>query len=255
MRRHVNGTDSHPAWHTLRTLADDPAVERAMIALIVFGSLTRDDWAAASDVDLAVVIPDDGDPMNTRRVIKRLWERRSPWRISPSIFTTATLEREAQRRPTFAAHLVDEGVVLAETPEFDWLEKVLIGSAFTDASTIEIELRERATDLELFYDLRRFNGEFVPMLAQLYSLSRSIVIGRLLQQGVSEYSWRRIFDLLADRCPHLAPELVTLRNLRPFYEHIHGQRLLTHRDQGVDPRAVQAAIHSLQIVIGVDAYV
>lgn len=250
IRRYIDGPDRHPAWHDLRDVAADLAVERGLIALILYGSLTRDDWATASDVDLAVIMRDDADPPRMRRMIKSLWECRSASTITPSTFTAATLTREAERRPTFAAHLVDEGIVIVETPAFAGLEKILIDAATADAPIIEKELRERASELDRLIDLRRFNGEFVPMLARLYSLARSIVIARLLQEGVPEYSWRKIFNTLADRRPDLALDLGRLRDLRPFYEHTHGRRRLSDRDQDVDPEFVQAAIRSIQLVTG-----
>ena len=252
IRRYTNARNRRSVWHDLFEVAADSIVKREVIAVILYGSLTRDDWMASSDVDLAVVVRDDADPLQMRRMIKNLWADRSISVITPSTFTCASLIREAERHPTFAAHLVDEGIVIIETHAFANLEKVLIAAATADGPVIEKELRERANELYRLTDLRRFNRQFVPMLARLYALARSIVIARLLQQGVSEYSWRQIFDTLATHRPDLALDLQRLRDLRPYYDHAHGRRRLADEDQDIDPEFVKAAIRSIKLLTRTD---
>lgn len=238
-------------WRALHSFTQDLVSSGGVVAVVLFGSVARSEESPTSDVDLVVVLEEGSRADDARRRIRnRVAHGWLDGRMAPAIFTQASLTREARRRPSFAAHLMDEGVVLYAAPTFVELEDALADAATPDAAAIAKELSDRAAALDRLSDLDRFNGEYVPTLSQLYSLSRSLVISRLLQEGTREFSWRRIFDVLSDRRPELRVELGRLRALRPYFEHVHGRRQLSDPELAVDSAVVQAAIEAVRTVSG-----
>jgi hypothetical protein len=236
-------------WREVVDAVGTAAADCQLVAAIVFGSLARGEHSRSSDVDVFVVLQPGIDPGAIRRRIRAAAAGTSiEATITPIFFTASALVAEARSRPSFAAHLRDEGVVVFETPAFAAVESGLGRASDLDHDAIETELAERTGVLDQLTDIERFNGEFVPALSQLYALSRSVVIVKLLQHGVPEYSWKRMFDVFADVRPDLRSDLRRLRALRPYYEHMHGRSELSDADQQVDPSYLEAAIDSVRAV-------
>ena len=182
-------------------------------AVVVFGSVARGDSAASSDFDVLVVVEDRA----ARRALVEDLDRshRSfPW---PLVLSRDALLDEVQARPSFVSHLLDEGVVVYGEQAWNDLRAELLPSSH-DEKALDRELRSRAGHLAPFARPERFVNSPVTALSQIYAIARSIVIVRLLQEDIHEYSWQRVFDAYAEVRPDLRGELQSLKALRPYYE-------------------------------------
>ncbi len=191
---------------------DDPSIR----SVAAFGSAARGESRAGSDLDLLVVRTESASPSQIRQAISDLLQD-SDVHASVIVRTADRLAEECRARPSFAAHLIDEAVVIYENGEWEGLAR-LLRQVSIDKVSLEREVRERASDLDVFAPIERFNGRYVAYGANLYAIGRSVVIARLLESGVHEYNWRRIFSLYSTVRPDLANELRRIATLRPFYE-------------------------------------
>lgn len=218
-----------------------------VVGVIVFGSLARSELTPSSDIDVLVVHEPEASAEDLREWIQQVAaEQKLPYRVTPVFFTREALLREFDKHPSFAAHLSDEGVVIPVRPEFDIVKQILQSPPARAA--LDRELSNCIRELKLFSDLDRFNSEFVPCLAQLYSLGRSIVIVKLLEHDVHEYNWRRLFDTYSKIRPDLNDDLNRVEELRSYYEHIQNRMDLPRDYRSVDKRYVGDAIESIATV-------
>jgi hypothetical protein len=83
--------------------------------------------------------------------------------------------------------------------------------------------------------IEHFRNSPVTAMSQIYGVARSLVIARLLERGVHEFSWRRAFDRYAELRPEMRGDLDALKRLRPYYEYARGRphATLPTRDIGV----------------------
>lgn len=206
----THGTE--PAW--VRERLWHAAEEPAVLGVALFGSTARGDGGENSDVDLLVV----RDPASTGREVKAgvLAAFGSSSAASLIVQTPAQLESEFATRPSFGLHLADEAVVLLEKEGWKGFD-ALFRSVAADPTALEREVQRRAGDLKVYERLVRFNGHYIGFMANMYAISRAVVIARLLQRDVHEYSWRSIFRIYSSYRPDLASDLELLEGLRPFY--------------------------------------
>lgn len=218
-----------------------------VLALIVFGSIARGDESESSDVDLIVLLDESVD---RKKIKKILFEAAAgtPFegRLTPIFFTPEKLAQELTRRPSFAGHLEDEGLLLFQAPRAKPLVQSLSSLPAITHSSLQEELRERTELLNQYKHLERLNNRFTPALAQLYALGRSVVIVKLMQQGVRQYNWGEIFDTLSERKLGLANDLDRIKRLRPYYEYVHDRHSDPEALPPVDEDEVQAVIASLR---------
>jgi nucleotidyltransferase-like protein len=223
----------------------------AIVGVVVFGSLARDELADASDIDVLVVHQASVSAADLRAAVRQsiasepLLHRLE--HVKPIFFTREALLDEMDRHPSFAAHLADEGLVLYRTAEFKPIGRILSSPPIT-RKALRGELATRLRQLRLFSDLDRFNGEFVPCLAQLYSIGRSVVIVKLLENDIREYSWRRVFDAYSEVRPELDTDLNRMATLRAYYEHVRNRSELPSERRNVDSGYVDRAIDSIEAV-------
>jgi predicted nucleotidyltransferase len=220
-----------------------------VLGVIVFGSLARHERTSDSDVDLIVVVAEASDRTSIRGVIAAISaDTGLAHQITPIFFTPAELVRELEQRPSFATHLADEGLIVHRTPDLEQVESALDPTNPVDEEALRAELRSRMKLLSQARHLDRFNGEFTPLLAQLYALGRSAVILKLLECGVRQYSWTTIFDTYAALRPDLGRDLERVRKLRKYYDHIHDRRELPVAEQQVGQDFVAEMISSISSI-------
>lgn len=237
-----------PVDQDVHQLVTELRRDQAVLGVIAFGSLARRELTATSDIDLLVVHDPSTSARELRGTVALAAERVAlHLRVAPVFFTPAALQREFERHPSFAAHLADEGVVVFSRPDFVEAAKTLNSPQVT-RDALQRELADRVSRLALFSDLERFNDEYVPCLAQLYSLGRSIVIVKLLENGIHEYSWRKVFDRYSTVRPELDNDLDRVEDLRVYYEHVNNRSELPLVRRHVDPDYVGDAIESISAV-------
>lgn len=195
------------------TLLTSEVDQEDIVAVVLFGSAARGDDDEQSDIDILIVVA-GRDPQRTI-VGKVVGGPRT--RVSPIVMTLEGLIHEGTMRPSFIAHLLDEAVIVQSTPRWETVVPVLREAASNrDALACEIQRRVRA--VETYQDPERFEASPVTVLSHLYAIARSVVIARLLEEGVHEYNWHRIFDAYAELKPYHKRQIETLKNLRPYYE-------------------------------------
>ena len=208
------------------------------VAVIVFGSVARGDQDAQSDLDVLVVVDDD----EARASLLAASDGGDS--ASPLVVTRRALLGGLSLRPSFVAHLLDEGVTVHETPAWADVRAALVPSA-ADGEALAREVRRRAKELEPLSRAERFANSPVTVMAHLYGVARALVIARLLQAGVHEYSWRHAFDRYAELRPDLRSDIEALAALRPYYECARG-RPGTPTLQAVDTEDVRRLVGSAE---------
>lgn len=204
-----------PVAHIVRDLARVESIREVW----VFGSFASGEATPLSDVDL-LVVHDPG--VRVAEFRSRLQPSEHSRRIDASFFTPASLRDQFETQPSFAEHIHDQGIPLFQRGGLGVVKHARNPMAFS-ASGLSRELQQYLKETEMFRSLRRFNGTFVPCLAQLYSLARSIVIVKLLQNGRHDYNWRTIFDRYSELRPWLYEDLERLGALRVYYLYVQGR--------------------------------
>ncbi|QIM22385.1 nucleotidyltransferase domain-containing protein [Phycicoccus sp. HDW14] len=223
------------------------AAKADALALIVFGSVARGDESASSDIDLIVLVDDFVDRARIKQILSDT-AAGTPFenRITPIFFTPEQLVQELTQRPSFAGHLEDEGLLLYEAPRAKPLVQALSTLPLITPSSLQEELRDRTELLDQYQHLDRLNNRFTPALAQMYALGRSVVIVKLMQQGVRQYNWGAVFDTLSAHKPALGDDLDRIKGLRAYYDYVHDRSSSPEALPPVDEEDVRAVIASLQ---------
>jgi len=204
------------------------------VAVLLFGSVARGDQDDHSDVDSMIVV----DDQNSAATLQRSLRAHGTLAVLPTVRTIASLLDEARERPSFIAHLVDEAVVIRSSSAWP-MTRDRLARLSTDPDALDREVRRRLRHLESFSRPERFRLSPVTALSHLWAVARSLVIVRLLQQGVHEYSWQRAFDRYAALRPELRADLDALQRLRPYYEVARGRP--GARLPAVDPNQAEVA--------------
>jgi len=204
---------SKVAWSAiLDRLAASMDFER-VVSVIVFGSAAREDTTSQSDLDVLVVVED------APRAVVVATDRAT---FTPLVFTARALLREASVKPSFVSHLLDEGRVIYERPDWQDLQAELAIRA-SDTRALHREVQRRVRHLDPLHPVERYRNSPITAMSQIYGVARSLVIARLLEHGVREYSWRRAFDRYAEMRPDLRHDIEALKALRPYYEYSHAR--------------------------------
>ncbi len=180
-------------------------------AVILFGSVARGDAAAASDIDLLVVVDTEPDRGDLRRQVERTWPH---YQISLACRTKEQMSELLRRRNSFAAHLHAEGLILFDRSQ---TMAAFQASNFSHCS-VATELEEHLRRLLPLQDLRQFGGYFPFCFARLYSIAKSIIILGLHRSGEAEFDRKRAFAQFAEKRADLKPKIELLTQLEPYYE-------------------------------------
>lgn len=221
--------------------------------VIIFGSHARRDHHLMSDLDLLIVRSASTPASATKEEVRK---RTSTGNPRPSIiaYTADELIAEIDKRPSFGAHLSDEGIFAYCTRSCSRVRRRL-KDFILDKEALSRELQYECQALDLFTDTARFNRQFVSSLGRLYSIARSVVIIKLLQSGVHEYDWRRIFDEFAGKYPERSADVDLLSSLRPFYEYLVNRRGNLPKqlkdDQVMSPGTVTASIRAVRSIASI----
>jgi hypothetical protein len=240
------GDDDGPLlsrWDSAPRLAaiDEGLPTADAVAVLVFGSVARGDDNETSDVDVMIVVAD----RESADVVDRAVRVDQSRRVIPTVRTVTSLVEEARDRPSFVAHLVDEAIVVRTSPSWPAVRERLAKAA-TDPDALTLEVHCRLRHLDSFARPERFRLSPVTALSHLWAIARSVVIARLLQQGVHEYSWRRAFDRYADLRPDLREDLEALKQLRPYYERARARPGARLPEAPVDVDTVRRLVESIQ---------
>jgi hypothetical protein len=198
-----------------QSLAEDAArvilLAEGWACICVYGSVARGSANASSDVDLVVV----GKRRRNGRALDRLVNARLPGEgVSIRYFNLAGARRTFLSQPnSFTQHVLRESRILVDQDHF--LEQ-LFDRARTlpwDSTKEMLSVRRRLRTLE---PLDQYNGQYLFFFGRLYSIAKSIVILRLLEEGQPEFDRGRAFDVYARVDPARAPDVELLRRLEPF---------------------------------------
>jgi predicted nucleotidyltransferase len=212
-----------------------------VLSIIIFGSVARGEADERSDLDVLIVVADN----ETRAAVLRSI-REGPFRdLSPLVLTRAALMTGLPIRPSFVAHLLDEGVSVYETPAWRDIEASLAKSV-GDVDTLAAEVQQRTKELEPLAHPERFANSPVTAMSHLYGVARALVTARLLQLGIHEYSWQRIFDRYAELHPELISDLDAVKALRPYYECARGRPGAEVPTRTVDPEDLRRLVASIE---------
>lgn len=215
----------------------------AVVALLVFGSVARGEDDDRSDADVMIVVQGRGSAVTLDRAIRADRELQ----IVPAVRTVASLFWEVGERPSFIAHLVDEAVMVRSWPAWPSVRNQL-ALASTDPEALEVEVKGRLRHLQSFLRPERFRLSPVTALSHLWAISRSVVIARLVQHGVHEYSWQRVFDRYADVRPDLRGDLEALKELRPYYEYARARPGSRMPEASVDTDELRRLVEAVEQV-------
>lgn len=209
--------------------------------MLVFGSVARGDDSAQSDLDLLIVVPGDEQVRSLRRdaATKEL--------ARALVLSRRAMLDEVALRPSFVAHLLDEGVVVRAGAGWGELREALVRAA-TNPRLLDDEVRRRARAVEPFADAERFVNSPVTALSHLYGIARSLVIARLLQAGIREYRWQRAFDRYAELRPELGDDIHALKELRPYYDVARARPGARLPDRRIDARDLEGLVRAVEHV-------
>lgn len=189
-----------------------------VLAIVVFGSVARGEADWQSDFDLLVVVEDQNARLRTAGIVRE----QDGIKTVPLVLTSGTLVNGLSTRSSFIAHLLDEGVSIFETKE--WRElRVRLEAIVADTAFLDAEVRRRIKELQPFTHPEWFANSPVTAKAHVYGVARALVIARLLQLDIHEYSWRRVFDVYAEVFPDRRRDIEAVKALRPYYEVIRGR--------------------------------
>jgi predicted nucleotidyltransferase len=141
------------------------------VAVLLFGSLARGDQTDHSDLDVLVVVRDQAARTEVLRDVRSHLDSLP----TPLVLTVESLEEEAAKRPSFVAHLLDEGIVLYDAPGWTALRNSLARAA-VDQEALTNEIRNRARSLWPLQHTERFRNSPVTALSHVYGIARSLVI-------------------------------------------------------------------------------
>jgi len=212
-----------------------------VLSVIVFGSVARGEANERSDLDVLIVVEDN----ETRAAVLRSI-REGPLReMSPLVLTRDALMRGLPVRPSFVAHLLDEGVSVYETPAWRDIEANL-AAAVDDVDALAAEVERRTKELEPLAHPERFATSPVTAMSHLYGVARALITARLLQLGIHEYSWQRVFDRYAEIHPELISDLDAVKALRPYYECARGRPGAEVPTRAVAPEDLRKLVASVE---------
>lgn len=212
---------------------------------MLFGSVARGDQDRQSDLDVLTVVADDDQ---ARRVRSHFADAVSS-AVAPLVLSRRAMVEEVALRPSFVSHLLDEGDVVQQSAEWIPLRHDLAEAA-SDPDLLDREVKRRARAIESFVSAERFSNSPITALSHVYAIARSLVIARLLQSGVREYSWQRAFDRYSELHPELRSEVEELKALRPFYEFARARPGAPRPDRVVDPEELRNIVRSVELVAG-----
>jgi predicted nucleotidyltransferase len=191
-------------------------------AAIEFGSRARAD-PSYGDIDVLVVVRDDDVRRQVASQLDSLGERHEP-PLAPSIYTWASLRSRLDAVPSFAAHLRDEGRVLAAREVDSKRLLALLRSIRVTDESLRCEFEELQKRCLRIARPARVSDAYGTALGRLFSVGRASAILRLMSEGDPIYNWRRAFTRLASHHPEYADALDTIARIRPFYEALDGRR-------------------------------
>jgi hypothetical protein len=217
--------------------------ERPIVTMI-FGSVGRGDDDRQSDLDVLVVVGDDDEARTLRSHVAD-----GSFNVRPLVLSRRAMVDEVALRPSFVSHLLDEGRVVQQSPGWIPLREELALAA-SDRELLSREIKRRARAIESFASPERFSNSPVTALSHVYAIARSLVIARLLQSGVHEYSWQRAFDRYSELHPELRSEIDALKALRPYYEFARARPGSSRPDRSVGTDELRELVRSVELVAG-----
>ena len=141
-----------------------------VLSVIVFGSVARGEADERSDLDVLIVVEDN----ETRAALLQSISEGPLREMSPLVLTRDALMRGLPVRPSFVAHLLDEGVSVYETPAWRDIEAGL-ATAVTDVDALAAEVQRRTLELGPLAHPERFSTSPVTAMSHLYGVARALV--------------------------------------------------------------------------------
>jgi predicted nucleotidyltransferase len=199
-------------------------------AVCLYGSVARGDDESTSDIDLLVL---GSEAVARQDALAALPEDIPGELLSINCKTRAQLEGVFQQNPSFALHLVIEGVVLGDRTGF--LGRLLSQPV---RSVTGDDVRRAVRRLDQYDDLSRFNDDFLCCFSDLYMTGRLVVTLSLLKDRIPIFgprgfaAWRQLHPAHSDQVTviaQLAPFMLLARRGRvqplPFSPHGSSQEV------------------------------
>jgi|SRR5579859_710079 len=186
-----------------------------VMAICLFGSVARGDQGPLSDIDLLVAGTDSNlSPSKLLRVLPPSLRKQ---RLAILYYTMGELDQLFSAGLSFVQHLKQEGRILYDP---SGRLRILMAAPVNTCSrpgSLDAELEAELENLQWFERPGMFNNNFLFVFSWLYTIGKSVVILRLLKEGVPEFNQVRAFETLRNRHPELGPQLERIEELRPFY--------------------------------------
>jgi hypothetical protein len=214
----MTGTAVLPS--SLRDLAGaaSDALGRAGLVLssCVLGSVARGTTTAGSDVDLLVITP--GRTYHSE-LFRALPEHLRDPRLSLIARTEAGWLRAVERGSLFVLHARLEGTIISD--QTGWLAQTFVRAARI-APDVSDELRRQRRRLRVLRDVERFNGRFLFVLSDLFSIGKACAIAHCVSHGEPVFVKQLALARVAELRPDLAEQASVVARLQPFYERVRG---------------------------------
>jgi hypothetical protein len=104
-----------------------------------------------------------------------------------------------------------------------------VARASLDRTLLKRELADRVEDLRVYEGFRSAPEHPISCLADLYGLTKAVVIVRLLLARRPAFDWRTAFALYAALDRHAGDAARYIEGLRPFYTYASGRDLALQR--------------------------
>jgi predicted nucleotidyltransferase len=178
----------------------------------LFGSVARGDDNSESDIDLLVV---GRDPELTPSTLLRAFPARLKTRdLSLIYYSLDRLDSLHAQSAAFFSHIQREGKVLYDR---NGLLTRFLEQNLDEYRDLGQEVRLELERLEPYSDLRRFNGNFLFVLAQLFAIGRALVILGVAKKGEEEYRRSYAFRRFESLYPQFRSDARVISRLEPFY--------------------------------------
>lgn len=185
-------------------------------ATSVLGSVARGNARPESDLDLLVITR---EPVPASRLPAVLPRGLPPGSVSLIVRDEARWLRAVERGSLFVLHARLEGAVVLDPDR--WLEATL-GRAARVPPDVAGELRRQRRRLRVLEDLSRFNGRFLFVLRDLFSVGKASAIAHCVAFNEPIFVKRRALKRLSELRPDVAPDCQLISELEPFYNVVRG---------------------------------
>lgn len=214
----------------------------AATSTCILGSAARRDPRPDSDVDLLLITPRRAYVSELTALLPGLLRDA---RLSLIPRTPDGWSDAVARGSLFVLHVRLEGTVLHD-PD-GWLENSLVRAAAVPPD-VEGELARQRRRLRVLRDVERFNGRYVFLLSDLFSIGKACAIAHCVAADEPIFVKQRALRRAGELRPELRSSVEVVSALQPFYDFVRG-RAACAPDDG-DRALVGEALTAVEALAG-----